>query len=143
MIVEALLEIQDRCGYLPHEELHRLAERLREPLHRIHEVASFYPHYRLQPPPRVDVKVCRDMSCHLRGSPELRRRVEAVAQELGAREICVGGASCLGQCDSAPAVVSINDHIYFRISEKGIRARLEAALAGEKLPHQLADCRPL
>src|SRR6516165_2482226 len=73
MIVQELHKIQERCGYLPVEELESLARRIATPLHRIHEVASFYPLYRLQPPATVEVKVCRDMACFLRGSHGLQR----------------------------------------------------------------------
>src|SRR5215813_11836564 len=102
MIVQELYALQNRCGYLPAEELRALAKRLNVPLHRLHEVASFFPHYRLRPPPPVDVKVCRDMVCHLRGAPDLRRSLEALANEIGPSQVEVSGVSCLGQCDSAP-----------------------------------------
>src|SRR5262245_33712636 len=99
MIVQELLDIQERCGYLPQEELRDLARRLNQPLHRIHEVASFYPHYRLQPPPAVTVRVCRDMACRLRGGIRLKAALTAYAHELDAGQVVVEGVSCLGQCD--------------------------------------------
>src|SRR5262249_38332178 len=143
MIIQELIKVQERVGWLPQEELRALAQRLGVPLRRVHEVASFYPHYRLQPPPAVDVKVCRDMSCHLRGSPRLKANLQALANELGPRDICVEGVSCLGQCDYAPNVVAINDHVYRSVSETDLRARIEAALARQPLPHQHADKTPL
>ena len=72
MIVQELRHIQERLGWLPKEEMKALAERLGVPLHRVHEVATFYPLYKFEPPKGVDVKVCRDMACHLRGAPRLR-----------------------------------------------------------------------
>jgi NADH:ubiquinone oxidoreductase subunit F (NADH-binding)/NADH:ubiquinone oxidoreductase subunit E len=142
MIIQALYEVQQRCGYLPREELIQLSRRLNVPLHRVHEVASFYPHFRLQPPPRVDVRVCRDMACHLRGSAGLRRSLEELAAELDQGQIAVGGVSCLGQCDAAPNVVSINDHVYHGLSEEEIHKRLRMAAAQEPLPRQHADRSP-
>jgi NADH:ubiquinone oxidoreductase subunit F (NADH-binding)/NADH:ubiquinone oxidoreductase subunit E len=142
MIVQALHEIQQRCGYLPPDELRSLAQRTNIPLRRLHEVASFYPHYRLLPPPAVEVRVCRDMACHLRGSPRLRQSLEALANEIGLPPGVVDGVSCLGQCDSAPHVVSINDRIYWGFSGSEIRSRLQAAAAREELPHQHADRSP-
>ena len=143
MIVQELHAVQDRCGYLPEDELRSLAGRLGVPLHRLHEVASFFPHYRLKPPPRVEVKVCRDMACHLRGSPRLRRNLEALANEIDPSQVVVGGVSCLGQCDAAPYVVSVNDHVYWGFSGTQIRSRLQAATAREPLPYQAADRSPL
>jgi NADH:ubiquinone oxidoreductase subunit F (NADH-binding)/NADH:ubiquinone oxidoreductase subunit E len=142
MIVQELYAIQERCGYLPQQELLALAQRMNVPLHRLHEVASFYPHYRLQPPPLVDVRVCRDMTCHLRGGPRLRRNLEALANEDAPGQVVVEGASCLGQCDSAPYVAAVNDHVYWGFSGTQIRDRLKAAAAREPLPYQHADRSP-
>src|SRR5260370_24923145 len=86
MIVQELLRVQERCGWLPKEEMRGLAERLNVPLHRIHEVASFYPLYRLEPPPVVDVKVCRDMSCHLQGAAQLPANLQPYAPAQDAKQ---------------------------------------------------------
>jgi formate dehydrogenase beta subunit len=136
MIVQELHAIQDRCGYLPTDELRALAKRISVPLHRLHEVASFFPHYRIQPPLPVEVRVCRDMVCHLRGSGQLRRELEALGNEIGASEVNVDGVSCLGQCDSAPSVVSINDSIFRGLTDADLRARVQAAASKEPLHAQ-------
>ena len=140
MIVQKLRDIQQRCGgYLPEKELRELSKEIETPLHRIHEVASFYPLYRLTPPPKVDVKVCRDMACHLHGAKRLQQSLEGYAKELGGvGEVEIGGVSCLGQCDSAPAL-SINDNCYWGIDESSIRGKIRTALGGEHLHHQHAD----
>src|SRR5262245_43147647 len=142
MIVQELHHIQDRCGYLPEDELRALSRRLSVPLHRIHEVASYYPLYRLQPPATVEVRVCRDMSCHLRGAAGLRQKLEALAHEKGTGQLKVEGVSCLGQCDR-PIAVSINDHVYRGLSEVELGARINTALAREPVPRQRADRSPL
>ena len=79
----------------------------------------------------------------LRGSLRLKANLQALANELGPREICVEGVSCLGQCDYAPNVVAVNDHVYRNVSEADLRTRIEAALARKPLPHQHADRGPL
>jgi formate dehydrogenase beta subunit len=144
MIVQALHEIQKRFHYLPAEELQALSQRLRIPLHRIHEVASFYPLYRLQPPAQVEVKVCRDMACHLHGAQQLRAALTAQGNELGGEPalVDVGGVSCLGQCDYAPAV-SINDNVYRGKTEAQLRDLIKLAAAKEPLPPQHGDRSPL
>src|ERR1700693_4351240 len=99
MIIQELHKIQDRCGYGPAADLHALSRRLERPLHRVHEVASFYPLYRLDPPPAVEVQVCRDMACHLHGATQLTQNLQAYASDLDAKRVKVCGVSCLGQCD--------------------------------------------
>ncbi len=146
-IIQELHDIQKRCGYLPKAELEALSERRREiPLHRLHEVASFFPHFRLEKPPAVEVRVCRDMSCHLRGAPGLRRNLEELASEIGQGQVVVGGISCLGRCDGAPAIM-IGEYVYSGKSNDYYRDLLRRALpgleGGAPLQPQHSDRLPL
>src|ERR1700722_14632674 len=117
MIIQELTHLQEHHGHLPEPEPRALAKRLGGPLHPLPEVASFYPLYRLTPPPVVSVDVCRDMACHLRGAPKLRAELEALGVELGGGQVSVSGVSCLGQCDR-PVAVSINDHVYRGLADE-------------------------
>ncbi len=138
MIVQELHHIQQEHGYLPEDQLRALAERIHEPLHRLHEVASFFPHYRLQPPPAAEVKVCCDMACHLAGGESLRTHLEEVGKQAGNSQVSVTRVSCLGRCDGAPAV-SINDHVYWNKSRSELEDLLETALARQPLPSQVTS----
>ena len=144
MIVQELNALQKRCGFLPVEELRALSRRIDVPLHRLHEVASSFPHYRLKKGPEVEVRVCRDVSCHLRGADQLTQGVKALANEIDPTGKVVGveGVSCLGQCDHAPAV-TINDHVYRELTEQDLRSHVRSAVAREPLPVQRADRAPL
>jgi NADH:ubiquinone oxidoreductase subunit F (NADH-binding)/NADH:ubiquinone oxidoreductase subunit E len=107
MLVRQLRAVQERVGYLSDDELKRLAARIDVPLHRINEVISFFPHFRREPPPDVEVRVCRDIACHLRGAPACLASLEAIAADLGRNpaHVKVESVSCLGRCDGAPAVL--------------------------------------
>jgi NADH:ubiquinone oxidoreductase subunit F (NADH-binding)/NADH:ubiquinone oxidoreductase subunit E len=143
MIVQELQKIQERCGWLPEEEMRALSQRINQPLHRLHEVASFYPLYRLKPPPKLEVKVCRDMACHINGAPQLEKNLNAYGQKQGGADVVVCGVSCLGQCER-PAAVLINDHhVYRGQNEEQIKELMKTALSGQKLPHQHVDNGPL
>ncbi len=142
MIVQQLREIQERVGYLPRTDLEELARRLDVPLHRLHEVASFFPHYRFEPPSRAEVRVCRDMACHLRGSDRLQSGLENLGRELGEGQLEVCGVSCLGQCDRAPAV-AINDQVYRGLTDGEVRSLVRAAVSGQELEPQHADTTSL
>jgi NADH:ubiquinone oxidoreductase subunit F (NADH-binding)/NADH:ubiquinone oxidoreductase subunit E len=134
-IVQYLHEIQHRCGYLPKNELRALSDRRPEyPLHRIHEVASFFPHFLLEAPKGLDVRVCRDMACHLFGAQTLRRELEEYAAGPARGQIVVEGISCLGQCDGAPAVM-IGEHVY---KGKGTSAEAYGKLINDALAERSA-----
>ena len=106
-----------------------LAERLSIPLYHVHGVASFFPHFRLAPPPAVEVRVCADMSCHLRGGDRLRRGLEARLAQRATAGVVVRPASCLGQCDRAPAA-ALNDTMLGHLTPATLAAHVETALAG-------------
>jgi NADH:ubiquinone oxidoreductase subunit F (NADH-binding)/NADH:ubiquinone oxidoreductase subunit E len=108
VLIDDLRAIQERCGYLPEAELQEYAGRCSVPLYQIQAVASFYPFFRREPPPRVELRVCADLSCHLRGAGDLLRRAAELGQRSGG-EIDVSACSCIGLCDRAPALLR-NDH---------------------------------
>jgi NADH:ubiquinone oxidoreductase subunit F (NADH-binding)/NADH:ubiquinone oxidoreductase subunit E len=99
LIVPALHAIQERFGYLDPEAMKRFSKENDVPLQRLQAVASFFPHFRLAPPTKVTLRVCRDMACHMAGSAEILSGLES----LNSRQVTVTGASCLGRCDRAPA----------------------------------------
>jgi len=112
MIVQELHRIQHQHRYLPEAELRKLAERTGTPLYRLQEVASFFPHFKLAPPPAVEVHVCHDMACHQGGCARLKQEVEqALAADITAGRASVRYASCLGRCDR-PVAAMVNDEFY-------------------------------
>ena len=105
-IVDELRRIQDRHGYLERRALEEYARASGTPLYRLQSVASFFPHFRLSPPPRLTMRICRDMSCHMAGSGTILADLAAAAGD-GVR---VESVSCLGRCDRPPAVcVEVHD----------------------------------
>jgi NADH:ubiquinone oxidoreductase subunit F (NADH-binding)/NADH:ubiquinone oxidoreductase subunit E len=132
-LFDKLRVIQQEFGYLPAEQLQRLAGRISVPLSQIHAVASFYPHFQLTPPPQADVRVCADMSCHLRGSGEVKASLEQAFRGSNAEAVAIRDVSCLGRCDQAPAV-SINDHIYCPVLGDRATAMVKVVLAGRAPP---------
>jgi len=139
LLYEELKDIQRKFGYLPAAELESLSKRANMPLYRIHSVASFYPHFQLNPPAKADVRVCADMSCHIRGGCELKDSLQArfagIPDQVSVRDI-----SCLGRCDGAPAYM-LNDKIYFGLERAEVTEMIRSVLVGETLPPETVDER--
>ena len=133
MIFDDLRAIQLRYGFLPKAELEALSQRSRTPLYQIHSVASFYPHFQLTPPPKADIRVCADMSCHLNGACELRKDLEQRFAKSGSKDVLIRDVSCLGRCDQAPAV-SINDEIFTDATVASVDGIVREILGGEAVP---------
>ena len=87
-ILPELHRVQHEYGYLEPAALESFSKSSGIPLYRLHAVASFFPHFRRTPPPKVSLRVCRDMACHMNGSAEMlgrdraRERGAAVDDEL-------------------------------------------------------------
>lgn len=146
MIVQKLRDIQNEHGFLPDRELIKLANDTGTPLYRIQEVASFFPHFRQEwnKPPRIEVKVCRDMSCHLAGAAELLLADDGLQAMAKKGDVEIVGTSCLGRCDRAPAVCvsrhdddhakAFHDRVYAGLSEKELKITLKAIIRGDNPP---------
>ncbi len=131
-IVAQLREIQRAHGYIPASALRELSERTGEPLYTLHGVVSFFPHFRREPPPPVEVLVCDDLSCHRRGGAALLAAVQDRVAQSGPEGTVVRAVSCLGRCDRAPAC-AINGAIVSRVSAERVIEHVAAAAAGERV----------
>jgi NADH:ubiquinone oxidoreductase subunit F (NADH-binding)/NADH:ubiquinone oxidoreductase subunit E len=138
VIFDDLRAIQLRYGFLPKAELEALSQRSHTALYQIHSVASFYPHFQLALPPKADVRVCADMSCHLNGACELRAELEQRFAKSGGAEVTIRDVSCLGRCDQASAV-SINDEIFTNVTPASAEAIARRAILGEAVPELLPE----
>jgi NADH:ubiquinone oxidoreductase subunit F (NADH-binding)/NADH:ubiquinone oxidoreductase subunit E len=130
-LFDELRAIQTTYGYISADQLHKLSKKLEKPVSELHAVASFYPHFYLKPPPKADVRVCADMSCHLRGAPQLRQGLENFFAGRAATEIAIRDVSCLGRCDTAPAL-SVNDQIYSGVGLPFALEIIQAAITGHR-----------
>ncbi|HEY7678428.1 MAG TPA: NAD(P)H-dependent oxidoreductase subunit E [Candidatus Methylomirabilis sp.] len=150
MVLEELRAIQERHGYIPEDALREIARARDIPPDHLHALAASYPYFRLAPPKRLEVQVCRDLSCHLRGAADLAEAARRAAREACGADWRVEGVSCLGRCDGAPAL-AVNG----RILSHRDRARLldavrrgaagplpEAPLRAARHPEALIDPYP-
>lgn len=72
------------------------------------------------------------MSCHLRGEEEIKAALEAAFR--GDESVSVRDVSCLGRCDSAPAI-SVNDVIFSNVNGVAAVGLAHDVLTGRALPH--------
>jgi NADH-quinone oxidoreductase subunit E len=129
-LIPILQAIQGREGYISRDSIYAVGHHLGLPEAKIFGVATFYNQFRLDPPGRYRVAICRGTACHVKGSFDL---LEALQRELGVKAgettrdglFSLETVACLGACALAP-VMSVNGEFYGRLD----RARVQAILAG-------------
>jgi len=132
-ILRKMMELQHERGYLDERALRALARELRVPLYRLEGLVSFYPAFRRTPPPKHIVHVCRDVVCCMGRNQQADQTLD---QLTGDSDIEVAEVSCLGRCDSAPALVINEEPIApFSLAEPLPTSESEGILGFLENPH--------
>ncbi len=121
-LIPMLQAVQEEEGYISRESIGEISEYMGLPESKIFGVATFYNQFRLSPPGKYQVAICRGTACHVKGSFNL---LETLQRELG---IAAGATTrdglfsletvaCLGACSIAP-VMTVNGEFYGRLDKK-------------------------
>ena len=110
MLIPMMQDLQAKCGYLPADQLRRLARRLELPISRVYAVTTFYKSFWLAPKGLHEVTLCVGTVCHLKGAGEIS---EMICREF---QVAPGGTTpdglfsfqpvnCVGACALAPVMI--------------------------------------
>jgi len=110
MLIPMMQDLQAACGYLPADQLRRLAGRLEVPVSRLYAVAMFYSSFRIAPKGRHEVTLCVGTVCYLKGAGQIS---ETICREF---QVEAGGTTpdglfsyqpvnCVGACALAPVMI--------------------------------------
>ena len=110
MLIPMMQDLQAESGYLPADQLRRLARRLGVPLSRVYAIATFYASFRLAPRGAHEVILCVGTVCHLKGAGNI---LNAICKEFHVepggttpdRLFSLQPVNCLGACAVAPVMV--------------------------------------
>ena len=110
MLIPMMQDLQAECGYLPADQLRRLARRMDLPLSRLYAVATFYASFRLTPKGRHEVTLCVGTVCYLKGSGEISQMITREFQvEAGGTTpddlFSFQPVNCVGACAVAPVMI--------------------------------------
>jgi len=108
--------IQEDIGYISDESIEWVAQKLELQPINVYEVVTFYPMFRRKPIGRRHIKVCRTLSCALKGSykvcEEFKKEFGVELNEVSADgEVTIEFVECLASCGTAP-VVMIDDELH-------------------------------
>lgn len=130
LLIPLLQDIQEICGYLPEEELHKVAHHTRLSVSRVYGVATFYNQFRLRPLGKHLIRVCRGTACHVKGSFDILTTLE---NELGIKAgetskdkmFTIETVACIGACSIAP-VISIDNEFYGGLTVKKVQKLIDS-----------------
>jgi NADH-quinone oxidoreductase subunit E len=109
VLVPTLLYAQDEVGYLNHDVIHEIAQRLDLTDLEVSNVISYYSMLTTKPRGKFNVQVCTNIACMLRGGEELLDHCKT-RLGIGHKGTTPDGVfsleevECIGACSWAPAV---------------------------------------
>ena len=120
LCLPCLWMVQTREGYISMDAIDAIAEQISLPPMQIYGVVTFYTMFHLKKPTKLQVNLCKTLSCKLCGSDEILKHLES-------KDVKVNHVECLGSCGTAP-MMQIKDKNYENLSNEKVDAILEELL---------------
>ena len=96
--------VQYQEGYISLDAIDEISNQIGTPPMEIYRVATFYTMFHLEPQEKLNVQVCKTLSCKLCGS-------DKILEHLEEKDVNIVHVECLGSCGTAP-VMQIDDVNY-------------------------------
>ena len=100
--------VQYQEGYISLDAIDEISKQIGTPAMEIYRVATFYTMFHLEPQKKLNIQVCKTLSCKLCGSDE-------ILEHLKDKDVNIVHVECLGSCGTAP-VMQIDDVNYENLS---------------------------
>jgi len=142
-IIPMLQEIQEELGYISKEAVDWLSHQLKVSSQEIFGVATFYNHFRLNPPGRHEIRVCLGTACHVGGGEKL---LDTIEEKLGIESgettddgrYSLERVACVGACALSPAVV-LDDEVHGRMTQRLLKRLLDRVEREDKKQSKMME----
>jgi len=145
VVIPALYVVQDAFGYISDEAIIHVGDLLGVPAAEILGTLTFYTMFRRERSGLCHINVCKNLSCHLTGSRDLRKHIEtslgiSVGETSADGLFTLGEVECLGACTESP-VIEVDGEYHFRVTPEKADEILEIyrQRAGAQRPSPGAD----
>lgn len=113
--------IQDTYGYLPEEEIIKLAKEFKMSKAKAYGVIRFYSMFYTEPTGKYILRVCDSFSCHLKQSEDIVKVIKDYldlenGQTTDDKKFTLEVVECLGYCGEGP-VMMVNEKVYKHLTE--------------------------
>lgn len=110
--------------YISEEAMEAIAEELDLSTADVYGTASFYTFLDTVPRGKYIIRVCKTITCHMKGKDEIIRTIEGMLKiKLGEtttdKKFSLLQANCLGWCHKGP-VMLINDEVYPEVTPEKV-----------------------
>ena len=120
LCLPCLWMVQTQEGYISIDAIDAISEQIGLAPMQIYGVVTFYAMFHLDKPIKLQVDVCKTLSCKLCGSDEILKHLES-------KDVKVNHVECLGSCGTAP-MMQIKDKNYENLTNEKVDAILEELL---------------
>ena len=118
LCLPCLWMVQYQEGFISIDAIDAISEKIGIPPMEIYRVVTFYTMFHLEPQNKLNVQVCKTLSCKLCGSDEILKHLED-------KDVKITHVECLGSCGTAP-VMQIDDIYYEDLSPEKVDEILKA-----------------
>jgi formate dehydrogenase subunit gamma len=130
-LLPVLHAIQDAIGFIPPAQVADIAQAFNLSRAEVHGVISFYHYFRVSPPARHVVQICRAESCQSMGAEALLAHAKkTLGCELHEKNadgnFSLEPVYCLGQCATSPAIM-IDDKMHAKVTPARFDKLIEKA----------------
>jgi NADH-quinone oxidoreductase subunit E len=133
-LISLLEQLQAKYGYLPEDELRKIAAQTGHSLVDVYGVSTFYKSFSLEPRGKHLVSVCLGTACHVQGGPRIAAAFQAELEILAGettpdRLFSLETVACLGACALGPVVV-VDGHYFSKVTTSNVREIIEKTRSG-------------
>lgn len=119
-LLPILQEVQDEYSYLSEDIINEIAKIFGISQTEVFSVASFYHFLNIKPKGKYVIRLCRTISCQLKGKDDILKALEAelgikMGETTADKKYTLDYANCMGMCDKGPAMM-VNNDIYHSLT---------------------------
>lgn len=114
-LISVLEKLEEAFNYLSEEIIAIVSTSMKIPISRIYSLITFYTRFSLKPSGKYTIRVCKGISCHVKGQEEILRLIKRL---IGIKEgetspdflFTLETVACVGACALAPVIVINNEY---------------------------------
>lgn len=121
VFLERMHNIQDTYGYIPENEIYKIAKEFELSRARVYGTIRFYSMFYTEPTGKYLIRVCDSLSCYLNLSSSIVQTVKDYlklnnGETTEDKNFTLEVVECLGYCGEGP-VMMVNDQVYTHVSK--------------------------